>query len=176
MKETLECPVDAFLGHYSPFLPDDVLVEAAKRALLEKQLLFSNTDNQLEWQEFGEEPRRLSLEANAFKPLEDIADVFDNGLEGLDGRQRHFSYRDCPNAKVKSEIGSSNFKTDAWFTGETTGAQNKYVVSSEAAVVAEFKKFTKDDEDVSILFAPPVVLHTHVSRIARNWYPVPASL
>jgi hypothetical protein len=75
---------------FSPFLPDDALVEAAKRAPIEKQLLCSNPQNQLEWQEFDEEPRRLSLEANRFKPLEAIADVFDHGLEGLDGRQRAF--------------------------------------------------------------------------------------
>jgi hypothetical protein len=173
-EEMLECPVDAFLGHYSPFLPDDVLVEAAKRALIEKQLLFSNTENQLEWQEFDEEPCKYSLEANAFKPLMCIAEVFDDGLEGLNGRQRRFSYRDCHNTQVKSEIGGSNFRTDACFTEEPDDAQNKYILTLKAAVVAEYKKHTRDYEDVSIL-PPSPAFHTYLSRIARNWFPVPVT-
>jgi hypothetical protein len=115
----LKCSVDAFLAHYSPFLPDSALVEAAKRALMEKQLLILKGEGQLEWQEYVEEPCDYSLEANASVPLKYIAEVFDDVLEGLNWRQRHFSYRNCPNADVRSEIGNSNLKTNACFHWRT---------------------------------------------------------
>jgi hypothetical protein len=168
MKEMLECPVDAFLTHFSPFLPDDALVKAAKRALIEKQLLFSNTQNQLEWQEFNEELRRLTLEANAFKPLEAIAGAFKDNLQGLNGRQRHFFYRDCPDTKVKSEIPGCNFRLDASFIGNPDHAQNYYVICSEMAVVSEFKKSTKHRQDVSAPFVPSLSRHADIALEPRK--------
>jgi hypothetical protein len=174
-EEMLECPVDAFLGHYSPFLPDDVLVEAAKRALMEKQLLALNEENKLEQREFDEEPCKYYLEANVFKLLTFIAEVFDDGLEGLNGRQRRFSYRDCHNTQVKSGIGGSNFRTDACFTEEPDDTQNKYISTLKVAVVAEYKKHTRDYEEVSILLAPSPAFLTYLCRIARNWFPVPVT-
>jgi hypothetical protein len=168
-EEILECPIGAFLADYSPFLPDDALVQAGIQALLREQLLVVNEEGKPDhWQEFEEEPCVSGSETRAFKPFQDIANVFDDGLGGLDGRRRHFFYRDCPYDDVKSEIGGSNFKMHACFTGNHDHAQNNYVICSEAAVVAEFKKFTKDFEDVSVPFLPLLGLYVHITTESRE--------
>jgi hypothetical protein len=152
-EETLECPVNAFLADYSPFLPDDALVQAAVQALAQEQLLVVNKEGKPDhWQESEEEPRYSPWEMKVFKLLEDIANVFDGDLAAFNGRQRQFFYRGCPYNDVKLEIADSNFRMDACFTGNREQAQDNYVICSVAAVVAEFKKFNKDFEDVSVPF------------------------
>jgi hypothetical protein len=137
--------------------------------LAQEQLLVVNEAGERDhWQEFEEEPLYSRLETRAFKPFEDIANVFDDGLGGLDGRRRHFFYRDCPYDDVRSEIGGSNFKMDACFTGDRDHAQNNYVICPDAAVVAEFKKFTKDFEDVSVPFLALLGLHAHITTESRE--------
>jgi hypothetical protein len=151
----LECSVNAFLEDYSPFLPDDALVQAAISALAGEQLLVINDEGKPDcWQDFEEEPRYSGSKTGAFKPLEKIVNVFSDDLGALDVRQRHFFYHDCPYTNVGSEIAGSDFEMDACFSDNPDHSQNNHVICSEAAVVARFQKFTKNRENVSVLFLP----------------------
>ncbi|EKM75060.1 hypothetical protein AGABI1DRAFT_109663 [Agaricus bisporus var. burnettii JB137-S8] len=87
------------------------------------------------------------MESEAYKPLKNIAAVFNDELRQVHGCQPHFFYRDCPYDGMKSEIAGSNFRVDACFSGNPYHFQKNHVVCSETAVVAEFKKSTKDFED-----------------------------
>ncbi|KAF7776853.1 hypothetical protein Agabi119p4_5246 [Agaricus bisporus var. burnettii] len=149
--EMLRCPVDAFLTDYSPFLPSDTFVDAAIEALVGEKLLDMDEDGQpLSWKEFDDDLSSGAKESNIYKPLEDIAAVFGDELGQVDKRQCHFFYRDCPYDGMKSEIPGSNFRVDACFLGNPHHVQNKHVICAETAVVAEFKKSTKDFEDVGM--------------------------
>ncbi|KAF7776856.1 hypothetical protein Agabi119p4_5249 [Agaricus bisporus var. burnettii] len=146
--EMLCCPVDAFLTDYSPFLPSDTFVDAAIKALVGAKLLDMDEDGQpLAWKEFDEDLSSYSMESEIYKPLEDIAAVFNDKLGQVHGCQRHFFYRDCPYDGIKSEIAGSNFRVDACFSGNPYHFRKNHVICSETAVVAEFKKSTKDFED-----------------------------
>jgi hypothetical protein len=169
MREMLECPVNAFLADYSPFLPDDALVQAAVQALAREQLLVVNKEGKPDhWQESEEEPRYSPWEMKVFKLLEDIANVLDNDLGVFNGRQRQFFYRNCPYNDVKAEISGSNFKIDVCFIGNRGHAQNNYVTCAEAAVVVGFKRFTKDFEDVSVPVLPLLGPHAHITTESRE--------
>ncbi|EKM75053.1 hypothetical protein AGABI1DRAFT_132590 [Agaricus bisporus var. burnettii JB137-S8] len=145
----LQCPIDAFLVDYSPFLPNDTLVDAAIQALVRQQLLVTDKDRDLlSWKEFDDD--LTAMESKVFKTLGNIGAVFDDKLGQVDGRQRHFFYRDCPKNDMKFEIPDSNFRVDACFTGNSDHAQNERVLCTETAVVVDFKKSTTAFEDVDM--------------------------
>jgi hypothetical protein len=167
--EMLQCSVNSFLADYSPFSPDDALVEAAKEALFRAQLLVLNGQGEPErWRDFEEDLSKGAKEAVVFNPLETIAGAFKDNLQGLNGRQRHFFYRDCPDTEVKSEIPGCNFRVDASFIGNPDHAQNYYVICSEMAVVSEFKKSTKHLDDVSAPFVPSLSRHADIALEPRK--------
>ncbi|XP_006457561.1 hypothetical protein AGABI2DRAFT_123418 [Agaricus bisporus var. bisporus H97] len=133
---------DAFLVDYSPFLPNDTLIDAAIQTLVRQQLLVTDKDRELlSWKEFDDD--LSAMESKVFKTLGNIGAVFDDKLGQVDGRQRHFFYRDCPYNDMKFEIPDSNFRVDACFTGNGPDhAQNERVLCTETAVVVDFKSTT----------------------------------
>ncbi|KAF5363270.1 hypothetical protein D9756_001096 [Leucocoprinus leucothites] len=151
--ELLRCPINAFFSHYSPFNPDNDLVDSAVSALKKKNHLTS-TGN---WRpgtfaSITEPPAK----ATSKKASEKTPDASEHESEAVvfgkltkiikdmvpqggnnDDRTRRFFYTDCGNKVVEGDISGGGFKPDAFvLRNEYTGGK---ITLSDAAVVAEFK-------------------------------------
>ncbi|XP_006457559.1 hypothetical protein AGABI2DRAFT_123416 [Agaricus bisporus var. bisporus H97] len=149
-SEILGCPVAAFLADYSPFLPNNTLIDAAIQALVRQQLLVTDKHcKTLFWKDFKNVPSSAVTESKVFKTFRDLAGIFNDEFGQLDGRRRYFFYHDCPDEDMKSENTGPNFRTYACFTGNPSQTSNKHMICAETAVVAEFKSTTACEDDMS---------------------------
>ncbi|KAF7776855.1 hypothetical protein Agabi119p4_5248 [Agaricus bisporus var. burnettii] len=144
----LQCPVDAFIADYSPFLPNNTLVDAAIQSLAHQELLVTDRAKPLCWKGFEDRPSSGATESKVLKTLGNIAATLNDELGQLDGRQRHFFYHDFRCDEMKYEFPGSNCRVDTCFTGNPGHARSKWhVICAETAVVAELRKSTKDFAD-----------------------------
>ncbi|XP_006457560.1 hypothetical protein AGABI2DRAFT_181722 [Agaricus bisporus var. bisporus H97] len=159
--EMLRCPMDAFLTDYSPFFPNDTLVDATIKVLIDQKLLGMDEDcKTLAWKEFNDDLSSGATESKIYKPLEDIAAVFDDELGQVDRRQRHFFYCDLRCDEMEYEFPGSTCTVKACLIGSPSHARNKHAICAETAVVAELKKPTsKDFADVGMPL--PSLLRSH---------------
>lgn len=163
-SEILECPIDAFLNHYAPFIPFNKSIENALQAFKDHQRSRRSPNPLLEEVDDGGDGRFLTwdnLVPNPVKPdaldevttlslLQEIADFLvgvecceKDGTDSLRNslpRSREFSYKYCPSATIKSQILGTDFQVDACITNNPN---SEGVVLSDTAVVAVFKKDTK---------------------------------
>ncbi|EKM75056.1 hypothetical protein AGABI1DRAFT_95165 [Agaricus bisporus var. burnettii JB137-S8] len=147
--EILGCPVEAFLADYSPFLPNNTLIDAAIQALVHQQLLVTDKHcKTLFWKDFKNVPSSAVTESNVFKTFRDLAGIFNDEFGQLNGRRRYFFYRDCPDEDMKSENTGPNFRTYACFTANPSQTSNKHMLCAETAVVAEFKSTMACEDDM----------------------------
>ncbi|KAF7776468.1 hypothetical protein Agabi119p4_4861 [Agaricus bisporus var. burnettii] len=144
--EMLHCPMDAFLTDYSPFFPNDTLVDATIKVLIDQKLLGMDDDcKTLAWKEFNDDVSSGATESKIYKPLEDFAAVFDDELGQVDRRQRHFFYCDLRCDEMEYEFPGSTCTVKACLIGNPSHARNKHAICAETAVVAELKKPTSKD-------------------------------
>ncbi|KAF5363267.1 hypothetical protein D9756_001093 [Leucocoprinus leucothites] len=152
--ELLRCPINVFFSHYSPFNPDNDLVDSAV-STLKKENHLTSTGN---WRpgtfaSITEPPARATSKKASEKTPDDSkheseAVVFSKLTQIIkdmvpqdgnnDDRTRRFFYTDCGNKVVEGDISGGGFKPDAFvLRNEYTGGK---ITLSDAAVVAEFKK------------------------------------
>lgn len=157
-SEILECPIDAFLNYYAPFVPSTKSIENALQVLKDNQ----SPDRSLEevdgdkrfwtWPNLG--PGSVKSDADeitVFGPLQQFVKFLEGveccekgGKDDIDNlrnrpRNREFYYRDCPSATIKSEILGADFQVDACIT---SNPNSEDVILSDTAVIAEFQKDT----------------------------------
>ncbi|KAF5363266.1 hypothetical protein D9756_001092 [Leucocoprinus leucothites] len=147
--ELLRCPINVFFSHYSPFNPDNDLVDSAVSALKKKNHLTSTgnwrpgtfaslTKPPAKASEKTPDDSKHESEAVVFGKLTQIVkDMVPQGGNN-DDRTRPFFYTDCGNKVVEGDISGGGFKPDAFvLRNEYTGGK---ITLSDGAVVAEFKK------------------------------------
>ncbi len=117
-----------------------------------------------------------ATEETVFAPLQDIVDhlktvkrvATENAAENAEPRTPQFSYRNCPNTRIKSEIPGTNFRVDACIT---SNPGSEHVSLSDTAAIAEYKKGTDvtGTMDVSACASCRILNQPTCTRTVISW-------
>lgn len=154
VHEMRRCTVTEFLDYYSPFRPSSASIDNARQILFQEghltEVLDGDSSVAHRLANFGSQPSSNPTEAQIYEPLVEVVEAC--GLADCrhrtgQRRQRQFHYVNCASSSMMSEIDGTSFRVDATVSaGVDLAGVTQRTLSSETAVVAEFKRSKVDGE------------------------------